>query len=258
MATKNIVPRADGEGSIGKTAKKWFQGFFKKLTVETELTAPTVTASDSSTKVATTAHVKANVPKSVGSGTKPVYTDSNGKVTASNSSVGDTDTPIYMSGGTLTAMSETLFSKIVTHLASATAATISSLNTSSLFYRMLTWALTASGVQYNLTNSSAWYVCLGSLFGGLIIQGGNPEIAQNESGRTVYFPLTFPQACELVVFNPGNIQEGEGVTADNKTCGYTDTLPIRYNQVTQKFKNYFRIGRVEARFSPYHWIALGR
>lgn len=103
MATKNIVPRADGEGSIGKTAKKWFQGFFKKLTVETELTAPTVTASDSSTKVATTAHVKENVPKSVGSGTKPVYTDSNGKVVASGSTVGSAEQLIYMSGGTFTA-----------------------------------------------------------------------------------------------------------------------------------------------------------
>ena len=197
MATKNIVPRADGEGSIGKTAKKWFQGFFKKLTVETELTAPTVTASDSSTKVATTAHVKANVPKSVGSGTKPVYTDSNGKVTASNSSVGDTDTPIYMSGGTLTAMSETLFSKIVTHLASATAATISSLNTSSLFYRMLTWALTASGVQYNLTNSSAWYVCLGSLFGGLIIQGGSVRLESGIKTADVTLSLTTRTVCIL-------------------------------------------------------------
>ena len=218
MATKNIVPRADGEGSIGKTAKKWFQGFFKKLTVETELIAPTVTASDSSTKVATTAHVKNNVPKSVGSGTKPVYTDSNGKVTASNSSVGDTDTPIYMSGGTLTAMSETLFSKIVTHLASATAATISSLNTSSLFYRMLTWALTASGVQYNLTNSSAWYVCLGSLFGGLIIQGGyTRRDNENTPNQNFTFSVDLP-----ISLTSGSFVEGSFVaTALANSCGST-------------------------------------
>ena len=224
MATKNIVPRADGEGSIGKTAKKWFQGFFKKLTVETELTAPTVTASDSSTKVATTAHVKANVPKSVGSGTKPVYTDSNGKVTASNSSVGDTDTPIYMSGGTLTAMSETLFSKIVTHLASATAATISSLNTSSLFYRMLTWALTASGVQYNLTNSSAWYVCLGSLFGGLIIQGGTfSNIDETTRACSTAFPVSFTWSYKLALFPQGGQYTDEYTSA--LTCYSTKSTP---------------------------------
>ena len=31
MATKNYVPRADGEGSIGTAAKKWLKGFFSSL-----------------------------------------------------------------------------------------------------------------------------------------------------------------------------------------------------------------------------------
>lgn len=52
---------------------------------ETYGIAPTPSsASDSSTKIATTEHVKACVPKSVGSSSKPVYTDSNGVVTACN------------------------------------------------------------------------------------------------------------------------------------------------------------------------------
>lgn len=248
MATKNIVPRADGEGSIGKTAKKWFQGFFKKLTVETELNAPTVTASDNSTKVATTAHVKNNVPKSVGSGTKPVYTDSNGKVTASGSNVGDDDTPMYLSGGTMTAMSGTLFSKIVTHLASATAATISSLNTSSLFYRMLTWALTASGVQYNLTNSSAWYVCLGSLFGDLIIQGGStyinstsdPQIASN-SGLSVNVatPITFSKL--IGVFGRPTTARSDGFTFRFSASG-NSTLTVFAFNASNSEKNNVAVG----------------
>lgn len=66
----------------------------------------------------------------------------------------------------------TLLADVVTHLASSAAISISSLNTNSVFYRLLQYALTAAGVQYNFTNSSAWYICLGALFGGLIIQGG--------------------------------------------------------------------------------------
>lgn len=31
MATKNIVPRADGEGNIGTSAKNWLKGFFKSI-----------------------------------------------------------------------------------------------------------------------------------------------------------------------------------------------------------------------------------
>jgi microcystin-dependent protein len=33
MSTRNIVPRADGEGSIGTSAKKWLSAFFTDLTV---------------------------------------------------------------------------------------------------------------------------------------------------------------------------------------------------------------------------------
>lgn len=33
MATKNIVPRADGEGQIGTTLKAWLKGYFKQLFV---------------------------------------------------------------------------------------------------------------------------------------------------------------------------------------------------------------------------------
>ena len=43
--------------------------------------APTPATTDNSTQIATTAYVKACVPKSVGSATQPVYTDSNGVVT---------------------------------------------------------------------------------------------------------------------------------------------------------------------------------
>jgi hypothetical protein len=33
MATRNIVPRADGEGSLGTAAKKWLNAFLTNLTV---------------------------------------------------------------------------------------------------------------------------------------------------------------------------------------------------------------------------------
>ena len=142
MATKNIVPRANGEGGIGTSAKRWLNGFFKNLTVDTSLTTVTPGNSDNSTKAATTEFVE-NV----------------------------------------------FFTKLVAKLLATTAATITSLSTSSLFYRFLAQALSVAGVQYNLSNSSAWYICLGSLFGGLIIQGGRGSA--NSTGYDNALPLTF-------------------------------------------------------------------
>ena len=94
----------------------------------------------------------------------------------------------------------TLLADVVTHLASSAAISISSLNTNSVFYRLLQYALNAAGVQYNFTNSSAWYICLGALFGGLIIQGGYGEKGFSKSDNydlpisfssTQYIPLAF-------------------------------------------------------------------
>lgn len=40
MATRNIVPRANGEGGIGTTVKRWGQAFFDNLTLTNDLTVP--------------------------------------------------------------------------------------------------------------------------------------------------------------------------------------------------------------------------
>ena len=98
----------------------------------------------------------------------------------------------------------TLLADVVTHLASSAAISISSLNTNSVFYRLLQYALNAAGVQYNFTNSSAWYICLGALFGGLIIQGGLANGSSSGEG-TNYFPVAFNNAPESVVATAGSV-----------------------------------------------------
>ena len=79
--------------------------------VELATTAEATAGTDTSravTPAGLAAAILAKVPKSIGSGTKPVYTNANGKVTASGSSVGSATNPIYMSGGTITQCSYTL------------------------------------------------------------------------------------------------------------------------------------------------------
>ena len=97
MATKNIVPRANGEGGIGTSVKRWLRGFFKNINVDTEAIVPTPANNDNSTKAATTAFVE-----------------------------------------------NTFFDKLVAKLLATTAATITSLSTSSLFYRFLAQALSVT------------------------------------------------------------------------------------------------------------------
>lgn len=87
---------------------------------------------------------------------------------------------------------------LITHLASDAAIAISSLSTDSVFYRLLQYALNAAGVQYNFQNSSAWYICLGTLFGGLIIQGGAIGLTANTAG-TLTFPISWSDKLSYTI-----------------------------------------------------------
>ena len=130
-----------------------------------------------------------------------------------------------------------LLGDIVTHLASSAAISISSLNTNSVFYRLLSYALTAAGVQYNFQNSNAWYICLGSLFGGLIIQGGSVTTTTN-STSTATFPISFSERCTPTVSYIGSFTDAivriqEYTTANitvgvSKSSGSTANAGVRY------------------------------
>ena len=54
--------------------------------------------------------------------------------------------------------------------------------------------LASAGVRYDFSNTSAWFICLGVLFGGLIIQGGKfvPEIA------SITFPIRFNEVLVVL------------------------------------------------------------
>ncbi len=98
----------------------------------------------------------------------------------------------------------TLLANVVTRLASNAAISISSLNTDSVFYRLLQYALTAAGVQYNFTNANAWYICLGALFGGLIIQGG-VTIQQQQGVHDTSFslPISYSSHYKIIASDAG-------------------------------------------------------
>jgi hypothetical protein len=81
---------------------------------------------------------------------------------------------------------------IIKKLALTTAITaITALETGSWFGQLLKMVLTASGVKYNIAQNG--YVCLGSFFGGLIIQWGW-MLGEGAGDRYATFPIAFPTA----------------------------------------------------------------
>ena len=91
---------------------------------------------------------------------------------------------------------------------------ISALQTNSWFGQLLKMVLTASGVKYNIEQNG--YICLGSFFGGLIIQWGTTAPTSDSikySDRN--FPISFKKAvCTVVSWD---IQDGIATEASAAT-----------------------------------------
>lgn len=102
------------------TGDKTFSG---NVDLGSKATATTKTVATNTTAVATTAYVKLAVPVSIGSSTKPVYTDASGVITASNATVGSSSQPVYMNNGTITAITGAIANDISGNAATATKAT---------------------------------------------------------------------------------------------------------------------------------------
>lgn len=68
---------------------------------------------------------------------------------------------------------------------------VSELTTDSVMGKLIKMLLNASGVKYSIDTNG--YVCLGSFFGGLIIQWGIASL-KDDTGGWINYPLAFPNA----------------------------------------------------------------
>ena len=120
---------------------------------------------------------------------------------------------------------------------------ITALETNSWFGQLLKMVLTASGVKYNIAQNG--YVCLGSFFGGLIIQWGDfGSNTANNSETTL--PIAFASALYVVVIT------------DMASNGY----PLSYGVYQLSSKSFYAYSRRSSNGNVEdvifgRWIAIG-
>lgn len=145
---------------------------------------------------------------------------------------------------------------IIKKLALTTAiSAITALETNSWFGQLLKMVLTASGVKYNIAQNG--YVCLGSFFGGLIIQwGNNISVTGNGYGASMEYPITFANKALAVI--PYDVNEGwtDSATPYVHAVWY----PGEGSDNDGNDRRWARVGFSEksSLFGAYRYIAIGK
>lgn len=123
---------------------------------------------------------------------------------------------------------------IIKKLALTSAITaISSLQTNSWFGQLLKMVLNASGVKYNIAQNG--YVCLGSFFGGLIMQWGS-----NEHGW-VTFPIAFNSFRKIITNHQGTAYFDSRAVEYDSLTGFT--LSVHDNSGTGQDAQWIAFGK---------------
>lgn len=123
---------------------------------------------------------------------------------------------------------------IIKKLALTSAITaVTAMQTNSWFGQLLKMVLTASGVRYNLAENG--YICLGSFFGGLIMQWGS-----NEHGW-VTFPIAFNSFRKIITNHQGTAYFDSRAVEYNSLTGFT--LSVHDNSGTGQDAQWIAFGK---------------
>nr|DAM01077.1 MAG TPA: tail-collar fiber protein [Caudoviricetes sp.] len=123
---------------------------------------------------------------------------------------------------------------IIKKLALTSAITaVTAMQTNSWFGQLLKMVLNASGVKYNIAQNG--YVCLGSFFGGLIMQWGS-----NEHGW-VTFPIAFNSFRRIITNHQGTAYFDSRAVEYNSLTGFT--LSVHDNSGTGQDAQWIAFGK---------------
>ena len=104
----------------------------------------------------------------------------------------------------------------------------------------VTSILKSQGVRYDFSNENAWYICLGSSFGGLIIQGGIATTSRfnGDSAATATFAIRFKKVLAIV----GNLYTEDSGRSEANYDDNIEELTISYVKFRHFKHTYIAVG----------------
>ena len=249
--TRNAVPRdGDTTATCGTALKRWYKGFFNNVDADAGNKSAITTLQRSTAyavgdilytgELHAKYFLKCTTAGTTGS-TEPSFSGVvSGDTVTDGTAVFTVQTKISL---------EEQEAKFVDDLLTALQTTGSlpsgtAFGATTLLSKIISQMNSDDGVQYNLTNSSAWYVKLGAKYGGLIIQGGKMPFTDNVvAGSDYYHEHIFPISFSTLSYTIQTTAIGFGgtrlITAGTSTAkdrsylyAYSPVANIDYSQHT--------------------------
>ena len=112
----------------------------------------------------------------------------------------------------------------------------------------ITSLLKSKGVRYDFSNENAWYICMGDVFGGLIIQGGTNTVVTEQPAS-----FTLPIQSKILVVNASFKEYRTNPQGINGASIYTDVYENRKIYITADVGGDRETGK---RIQVW-WVAIG-
>ena len=120
---------------------------------------------------------------------------------------------------------------------------------------------TGLGIRYDFSNVNAWYICLGKLFGNLIIQGGKQKAGEQKQSDPSNLETTTNKVIFPIAFTSNHVFHTFGIIASDTSIFWgnsgASTITRRISKIDMRYEVHSSYQTMLKADSIIEWCVIG-
>ena len=120
---------------------------------------------------------------------------------------------------------------------------------------------TGLGIRYDFSNVNAWYICLGKLFGNLIIQGGKQKVGEQKQSDPNNLETTTNKVIFPIAFTSNHVFHTFGIIASDTSIFWgnsgASTITRRISKIDMRYEVHSSYQTMLKADSIIEWCIVG-
>ena len=120
---------------------------------------------------------------------------------------------------------------------------------------------TGLGIRYDFSNVNAWYICLGKLFGNLIIQGGKQKVGEQKQSDPNNLETTTNKVIFPIAFTSNHVFHTFGIIASDTSIFWgnsgASTITRRISKIDMRYEVHSSYQTMLKADSIIEWCVMG-